>query len=267
MRRDHETATALVTGASSGIGLEIARLLARDGHRLVVVARDADRLNEAARELAEAFGSEVLPLAADLSDPEAVDRLTAELDRRGEEIDVLVNNAGFSVYGPYVETDGESERRLMNVNMMALARLTKHVVPGMVSRGHGRVLNIGSTGSFAPGPLNAVYCASKAFVLSFTEAIAEELRGTGVTVTALCPGPTSTGFAKRAGASATRMFRSRVDTAANVASVGYHAMMGGRRVVVPGLFNAALAFSVRLSPRAMVTSVSRLMMSEVEAAR
>lgn len=153
---------------------------------------------------------------------------------------------------------------MLNVNVVGLARLTKLVMPGMMARGSGLILNVGSTGSFAPGPYDAIYCASKAFVLSFSEAIAEGLAGSGVTVTALCPGATATAFATRAGMAHTPMFRGRVADPATVAAIGYRAMAAGKRVVVPGVLNALMTLSIRFTPRPMVASVSRRMLMRPE---
>jgi short-subunit dehydrogenase len=252
--------TALITGASSGIGYELTKRFASDGFDLVLVARDSERLEDVASEMRERHDATVTVLPTDLALPGAADKIAATLEAGGIEVDVLVNNAGFNVYGPFWQTDGERELAMLQVNIVALTRLTKLLLPAMVRRGSGRILNIGSTGSFAPGPFDAVYCASKAYVLSFSEAIAEELEGTGVTVTALCPGATRTRFAERAGMTDTPMFRGRVAEASDVAAAGYRALRDGRRVVVPGLANALLAFSVRLSPRRLVASIGRRML-------
>lgn len=255
--------TALITGASSGIGLEFARLLAREGHDLVLVARNELRLQGIAEELRANTGVEVTVLPADLAQPSAADAIAAALANRGLMVDTLVNNAGFNVYGAFSATDGKRELDMLQVNIVALTRLTKLLLPGMLERGAGRILNVGSTGSFAPGPFDAVYCASKAYVLSFSEALAEELEGTGVTVTALCPGATATEFAERAAMTGTAMFRGRVAAPADVARAGYRALMAGRRVVIPGVRNALMTFSMRLSPRNLVASIGRRMLTEV----
>jgi len=252
--------TALITGASSGIGYELTKRFASDEFDLVLVARNVERLEQVATEMRERYGATVTVLPKDQAEPAAADEIAAALAARGIDVDALVNNAGFNVYGPFHDTDGERELAMLQVNIVALTRLTKLLLPAMVRRGSGRILNIGSTGSFAPGPFDAVYCASKAYVLSFSEAIAEELEGTGVTVTALCPGATRTRFAERAGMTATPMFSGRVAEASDVAAIGYRALMDGRRVVVPGLANALLAFSVRLSPRRLVASIGRRML-------
>lgn len=251
---------ALVTGANSGIGLEFARLFAKDGYDLVLVARDSQRLETAAQELREHGGITVTTHVEDLSIPGAAARICGELNDSGIAIDVLVNNAGFNVYGAFTETDAVQEQALLQVNVVALTELTKYLLPAMVRRGRGRVLNVGSTGSFAPGPFDAVYCASKAYVLSLSEAIAEEVAGTGVSVTALCPGATKTRFAARAGMTHTRMFAGSIAEPREVAAAGYRALMRGRRVVIPGYMNALMTASIRFSPRTMVASVSRRML-------
>lgn len=226
--------TALITGASSGIGKELARLFAADEHDVVLVARDRIKLDELARELCNKVRVTVIP--ADLSDPTTPQALVNELNRQGITIDYLVNNAGTQVYGLFAETDLNKQLALIQVNLTGLTALTGLLVPGMLQRGHGKILNLGSTGSFAPGALNAVYCATKAYVLSFSQALAVEMGNQGVTVTALCPGATDTAFASRAGLEHTRLFKYAMD-AKSVARSGYKAMKKGRRVVVPGWIN------------------------------
>jgi short-subunit dehydrogenase len=250
--------TALVTGASSGIGRELAVLLARDGHDLVLVARDAARLEALARELFEAHGAKSVVLARDLSAPDGPGEVLAEIRRAGIELDVLVNNAGIGVWGFFAETDLARELEMVRVNVIAVTALAKGVLPGMLARGSGRILNVASTAAFQPGPLMAVYYGTKAYVLSFSEAVANETAGTGVTVTALCPGPTITEFQKKAGMEQTRLFRSRlVQDARTAAKAGYEGMKRGRRVVVPGLANKLLAQGVRFAPRRLLTAVIR----------
>jgi len=250
--------TALVTGASSGIGLELATLLARDRHDLVLVARRRERLEEIARAFGEEFGVAVTVLARDLANPDSPRAVAQEVESRGLPIEILVNNAGLGVYGLFAETPLEKERELIQVNIVALTELTKRLLPGMRERGRGRILNVASTAAFQPGPLMAVYYASKSYVLSFSEALANELEGTGVTVTALCPGPTVTEFQTKAGIEGTDLFHSPlVRDVRSVAQAGYRGMMRGRRVVVPGFGNKLLAQSIRFSPRRVVTTVAR----------
>jgi short-subunit dehydrogenase len=250
---------ALVTGASSGIGLELATLLARDRHDLVVVGRTAESLERVAAGLREELHVEVAVVVQDLAAPDAHRAVARELARRAlANIDVLVNNAGFGVYGLFAETPLEKELEMLRVNVAAPTALTKLVLPGMLARRRGRILNVASTAAFQPGPLMAAYYASKAYVLSFSEAIANEVAGSGVTVTALCPGPTITEFQKKAGVESTRLFTGPlVSDARRVALAGYRGMMRGRRVVIPGIGNFLLAEAVRVSPRRMVTAIAR----------
>jgi short-subunit dehydrogenase len=250
--------TALVTGASGGIGEEFARLLAAGGANLVLVARSHDKLAALARDLSAAHGVQARALACDLSAQDTTERIVADLHEHGIAVDTLVNNAGFATFGPFVDTPGEEEARLLQVNIVALTQLTKRLLPRMVERRHGRVLNVASTAAFQPGPLMAVYYASKAYVLSLSEALANETEGTGVTVTCLCPGPTKTGFQDRAGMRESKLFSTlRVMSAADVARAGYDGMMAGRTIVIPGLSNKLGVQFLRVSPRAMVTRVVR----------
>jgi short-subunit dehydrogenase len=241
--------TALVTGASSGIGMDFSRELAREGYELFLVARSEGKLRELAREVGHAT-----VIVADLTSPTAPQQIFAAAGS----VDVVINNAGFGVLGPFVETDLEKELEMIQVNVSALTHLTKLFLRPMVSRKSGRIMNVASTAAFAPGPLMAVYYATKAFVLSFSEAIAEELRGTGVTVTALCPGPTDTGFARVAGLESSRLFNlTRPMPSAEVARYGIRAMERGKRVAIPGLANKFVAQSTRVSPRRLVTTIVR----------
>jgi short-subunit dehydrogenase len=248
----------LITGPSSGIGLELATLFARGGHDLVLVARSRDRLEDVGRGLSEEYGIASVVLASDLADPASPRAIGTELAARGLEVDVLVNNAGFGVYGLFAETPLEKELEMIQVNVAALTHLTKLFLPGMIGRRRGKILNVASTAGFQPGPLMAVYYATKAYVLSFSEALANETRGTGVTVTALCPGPTITEFQKTAGLEDTRLFNNPfVLSAADAARAGYEGLRAGKSVVVPGIANALLVQAERLSPRRITTAISR----------
>ncbi len=251
---------ALITGASSGIGLELARQFAKDKHDLVLVARRKEKLDALAAELTTQHGIEVMVLPKDLADPAAPCEIHDELQQAGVDVEALVNNAGISVYGPLYESPCEKNLDVLQINVHALTHLTRLFLPAMVERGHGKIVNIGSTGSFAPGPLNSVYCATKAYVLSFTEAVAEELRGTGVTATIICPGATHTEFAGKYGVEDTPIFQHSM-SAARVAEIGYRAAKRGRRVIVTGFRNKVLARSIPFSPRGLVTRVSRWLMS------
>lgn len=248
---------ALITGASTGIGYEFARLFAREGYHLVVVARQAPRLADVKAELEQQFHVPVKAVVKDLAVPSAPDEIFAELRREGITVEVLVNNAGFGTHGPFAEADLAEQRDMMQVNMVALTHLTRLLLPGMVAQNSGKLLNVASTAAFQPGPLMAVYYASKAYVLSFSEALANELRGTGVTVTALCPGPTRTGFQDRAGVGHTRLMSGRIADAASVAREGFRGLMAGAPVVIPGFRNKLLAISVRLLPRRLITRIVR----------
>ncbi len=252
---------ALITGASSGIGYELAKLFAQNGHNLVLVARSQGKLQELADDIEEKFGVWVKVIPKDLSQPTSPDEILAEVEQESIQIDILVNNAGFQEYGPFYETDLNKELHMIQVNLTSLTHLTKLFLPGMIRQGHGKIMNVGSTGSFAPGPLNAIYCATKAYVLSFSEAIAEELKGTGVTVTALCPGATRTDFVTKAGMEDVNLFRGQISDARTVAEVGYRALMKGRRITIPGAGNKTMIFSIRLLPRSLVTRISKNMMS------
>ena len=251
--------TALITGASSGIGLELARLFARDRYDLVLVARRLDRLDRLGAELAQGHRIRSRSVGADLASPDAPEAVVETLRQAGVRVDVLVNSAGYGQYGPFASADGRTALDLLQVNVVALTHLTKLLLPEMVARGSGRILNVASTAGFQPSPFLAVYAASKAFVLSFSEALAEELAGTGVTVTALCPGPTVTEFQARAGMEGVRLFRGPLMMdAASVARQGYDGLMRGHRLVVPGLGNKLLMESVRFAPRRLVTKIARL---------
>lgn len=249
---------ALVTGASGGIGLELARLCAKGGHDLVLVARSGGKLDEIAKYLSGMYQIRVEKLAVDLTDPDAAERIAGAVEELGLAVDVLVNNAGFGEWGLFGRADAARQLAMIQVNVTALTHLTRLVLPGMVHRRRGRILNVASTAGFAPGPLMAVYYATKAFVISFSEAIGDELEGTGITVTALCPGPTRTGFAERAGLSGSNLFSGpNVMEAAAVAEAGYRGMLRGRPIVIPGIANKLLIQSLRVSPRWLVARITR----------
>lgn len=248
--------TALITGASGGIGEELARLFAAHKHDLILVARGQEKLQALGAELGRQYGVQARAVAADLADPGAPGRILDAV--QGTAIDMLVNNAGFGARGAYAEIDWDVEARMIQVNVASLAHLTRLFLPGMIARRSGKILNVASTAAYVPGPFMAVYYASKAFVLSFSEALAEETTGTGVTVTALVPGPTQTNFAAAAGNQDSPLFRGGgVMSAAAVAKVGYDGLMAGKRVVVAGLKNQMTVFSTRLAPRGMLARIAR----------
>jgi short-subunit dehydrogenase len=247
--------TALITGASSGIGEALARRFAAGGHDLVLVARSADTLKSLAASLADEHGVKAWAVRADLSEPDAVPRLAAAMERAKRPIDVLVNNAGVLEYGPFAGMTPETHRRMIELNVGALTQMLAHFVPPMVERGHGRVLNVASIAAFQPIPALATYAATKAFVLSMTESLAEELRGSGVTATALCPGMTATNMlsgAARNHEGLGRLPQAFVGTADSVAAEGYEACLRGETIRVPGRLNLVATLASRAAPKWLV---------------
>lgn len=252
--------TAVITGASGGLGREFAKLFAENGYNLVITGRREDKLKNLAGEL-KPYNISCEIIAKDLAYPNAPKELFDELKQKNIHIDVLVNNAGFGISGSFTDADIEKQLAMIQTNITSLTHLTKLAIDEMKKKGKGKILNIGSTGSFAPCPSIAVYCATKAYVLSFSEAIAYELEGTGITVTALCPGPTETGFAEAAGVVNAKSFKSGVMKAADAAKVGYEALMKEQPMVVAGLQNKLLTQSIRFSPRGLVTRISAFIMN------
>jgi short-subunit dehydrogenase len=247
---------ALITGASAGLGLEFAKLFAADKHDLVLVARRKDRLDALAAELTQAHGIKVEVIAADLMDAGAPQQVLDAVKRSGLEVGFLVNNAGFGNNGPFAQAELAKELGQVAVNIAALVALTRGLLPAMLERKSGRILNIGSTAGFQPGPFMAVYYASKAFVNSFTEALSFELKGTGVSATVSCPGPTATEFFDVAGNAQSKLRQKAVMSAEEVARQAYQAMHLGKPMVVHGLVNRFTAWSVGLAPRGMVRAVA-----------
>lgn len=248
--------TALVTGASAGIGRELSRLFAKDGASVVLVARRRDRLEELATELRSAGAPTVLVVAEDLGDRNAPARIEAAVNEAGLELDVVVNNAGFGSNGAFSNLDPARELEMIQVNVSALVDLSRRFLPGMIKRGRGRILNIGSTAGFQPGPFMATYYATKAFVNSFTEALAFELRGTSVTATVSCPGPVATEFSEVAGNQATRLANMGASDAVTVAREAYEAMNAGKPRVVHGFLNVVGTQIQRVSPRAAIVAIA-----------
>lgn len=248
--------TALITGASNGIGLELAKIFAREKINLILVARNEQKLNELAKELAE-NGIEITIITKDLSITKNAEELYNELKSKGLAIDFLVNNAGFGLRGNITETDWQRELEMLTLNIVSLTYLSKKVAGDMRAAGNGRILNIGSTASFQPGPFMAVYCATKAYVLSFSEAINFELKGTGVSVTTLCPGVTETGFHVVAKTEGSGMLKSMsMASAEDVAKYGYKIMMKGKSMGVYGFVNKIMVSSVRFTPRSIVMGIA-----------
>lgn len=251
---------ALVTGASGGIGEEIARQLAERNHDLVLIARSEDRLEALSHEFGQKYGVMVTPIAIDLSTSSAAQDTLRELEARGLRVDVLVNNAGFADFGEFSSSDPAKQVQMLNLNIVTLTMLTRALLPGMLQNKRGHVLNVASTAAFMPGPLMSVYYASKAYVLSFSEALDEELRGTGVSVTALCPGPVETGFQARAAMQDSKLLQSGLSrmslvTATDVAKAAVKALEHGQRVVIPGFMNQLQALLPRLLPRAVIPGI------------
>lgn len=249
-------ATALVTGASSGLGRDLAGLFAADGHDVILVARRRERLDELARRLGAEHGVQAHVLPADLAAAGAAAQIHEEVHSRGLDVDFLVNNAGFGGTGAFAEVAPERESRMIQVNVMALVELTRLLLPDMLARRRGRILNIGSTAGFQPGPFMATYYATKAFVNSFSEALTYEVAGSGVSVTLSCPGATDTEFAGHAGNDKSLLFRLGAADSASVAREAYRAMHAGQRLVVHGLTNKIGVQALRLGPRTAVIAIA-----------
>jgi short-subunit dehydrogenase len=256
------TSTALITGASSGIGRDLAFEHAARGGDVVLVARREDKLQAIAAELIDRHEVEAVAIACDLANPVSAPRLHQDITSRGIEIDILINNAGFGGLGRFTEIDPARHEAMIQLNVLALTQLTRAYLPEMIARGRGRIMNVASTAAFVPGPLQAVYFATKAYVLSLTEALAVELEGTGVTVTALCPGATSTEFAERAGAQRLKFFQEGTATSTDVAGFGYEQMLAGKTVAVHGTRNRMLPRLVRLLPRSVPPKLVRRMQEQ-----
>jgi len=248
---------AIVTGASSGIGYELAKILAKDGKDIVVIARGRDRLEDLKKEIESKHGTKVKVLAKDLSNPKAPPEIFSELEKEKIAVDVLVNNAGYGVYGLFLETDLQKELAMVQVNAVSLIHLTKLFVKGMVRDKSGYILNSASLCAFLSTPMEAVYCASKSFVLHFSEALANELQGTGVSVTCLCVGLAETEFQKRAHMENCKATKRKMMDAATVAEAGYKALKKGKLIEIPGMIYKFAPWFARLAPRKVVTGVVR----------
>jgi uncharacterized protein len=249
--------TVLITGASGGIGYELAKLFARDHHNLILVARSGDKLAQIANEL-QSLGVTVRTYSLDLTQPPAPKFLFDQLHSQAVAVDILINNAGFGAFGEFAQMSNEEIFGQIQLNIIALTELARLFLPPMLARHSGRIMNVASTAGFQPGPLMAVYYATKAYVISFSEALANEVRNSGVTVTCFCPGATHTGFAKRAGNDRSRLFKQlgamNVD---KVALDGYRAVMEGRSLAISGAHNWLVTQSTRFAPRKMITAISR----------
>jgi short-subunit dehydrogenase len=249
--------TALITGASSGIGYDLAKEFASHGYDVVLVARSKDKLEQLTQELRTTYGIKAVVLAQDLSAVGTPQTIFEQTEKSGITVDILINNAGFGSYGLFHELDLQKELEMIQLNISALVYLTRLFLPGMVARHQGKILNVASTAAFQPGPLMAVYSATKVFILHFSEAIANELEGTGVTVTALCPGRTETGFEARAVMQDSKLMQSGLMSSASVAKAGYAALMQGKTLLIPGFPNRMIVGLLRLMPRKLVTRFVR----------
>jgi uncharacterized protein len=250
----------LITGASGGIGLELAHCFAQGGYNLVLAARSGEALDNAAANLAGSFQVNVVPVPFDLGRPDAGTQLAQTLGERALNIDVVVNNAGYGTTGSFDKSDLSAQLGMIDLNVRAVVELTHLFWPRMLNNKRGGVLNLASTGAFQPGPFMAVYCATKAFILSFTEALWEEARGTGVKVSCLCPGSTESAFHKRAGSENLPLHRAGLMSAGRVARLGYSAFQSNTRVKVTGAGNAFMAHSVAFVPRSLMLQVARQML-------
>lgn len=248
---------ALVTGAASGIGYELAKLLAKDGKNIVVIDRTRDKLEELGRDLEKEHRIRVIVLVKDLSDPKAPLEIFGEIEKIGINVDVLVNDAGFCVYGMFHKTNLQEELEMIQVNYVSLIHLTKLFLRRMVESRSGYILNVASLCAFAPVPLESVYCSSKAGILHFSEALANELKGSGVTVTCLCPGLVDTLFHERAGTKDARVTKRGMMDAAAVAKVGLTDLKKGKVISIPGLQYKLWPLFARVAPRSLATAIMR----------
>ena len=249
--------TALITGASSGIGLELARVFAKNQIDLVITARSEGKLAEIKKELEQDHGIRVKIIPANLSEYENAEDIYRIIKEKNIEVEYLVNNAGFGDYGNFHESDWTKQEAMINLNITSLTYLTHLFLKDMVRRKCGRILNVASTAAFQPGPLLSVYYATKAFVLHFSEAIANELQGTGITVTTLCPGPTQSSFADTANMGNSALFKRKLPTSREVAEYGFKAMIAGKTVAIHGTQNKILRQAGRFAPRKVMTAIVR----------
>jgi uncharacterized protein len=259
MQKEVRKATALITGASGGIGLELSKLFAADGNDVVLVARTRDKLDRLADELQSRYSIQAIVIPADLSAPSAPNEIFRITQERNIHIGFLVNNAGFGIRESFEKTELNEILEMIQVNITALTHLSRLFLPAMIANKSGKILNLASTAAFQPGPWMAAYYATKAYVLSLSEALHNELRASGIGVTALCPGPTPTGFQQRAGANDTRLMKSKVMAkmdARQVAEKGYAGMLKNKRVVVPGFVNQLLAAGAHIGPRSLSAAIA-----------
>lgn len=256
---NNDAKTALITGATVGIGYEFSKLFARDGYNLVLVARDEQRLGQRKKELEDEFGIKVNVIPRDLARPEAVEEICSILKKAAIHIDALVNNAGFGALGEFSDLDLKHQLDMIQLNISALTALTGRFLADMQSRGSGQILNVASTAAFQPGPRMAVYYATKAYVLFFSEALAYECKGSGIVVTTLCPGPTATEFQERAGFGNVLLMKANLMSAEKAARIGYRGLQRGKSLVIPGIMNNLLAQGIRFFPRKLVIAIAAML--------
>lgn len=249
--------TALITGASSGIGYDMSSVFAESGYNVVLIARNKEKLEALANQAREMFGVSARVITKDLTEPHAADEIYRELEHEGIEIDVLVNNAGYGLLGDFAFTSKADELGMIQLNIAAVAHLTKLFLPSMIKRGSGRILNIASVAGFQPGPLMTNYSATKAYVVSFSVGLAEEVRENGITVSVLCPGPTFTGFQERAGIHGNSFLKFLFADSRVVARSGYEGLMAGKTVIIPGFFNRIGVFVSRVAPLSLTSRFLR----------
>lgn len=252
--------TALVTGSTSGIGKAFAEKLASEGCRLLLVSRDASKLSEQAAYLARTYNIKASCVPLDLSLPGAAQKVYDAVRELGLSVQILISNAGFNEAGAFLDTDMKKEREMIQLHAIFTTELMKLFVPDMVRDGYGRILNLGSTGSFMPIPYDAVYAATKAYILSVSRAIHAELAGSGVSITTLCPGATNTEFARKSGLENTLLFKLFVMEPARVAEIGYHALMNRRATVIAGTYNKLLVFSSKFVPLFILNPITMKML-------
>jgi uncharacterized protein len=258
-------AIALITGASNGIGLELAKIHASKGDNLVLVARNKSKLDELKVTLEKQFKVKVYTIGKDLAAPNAAQEVYDETIKQNIQIDYLINNAGFGDFGMFYETDWNKELQMINLNITTLTQFTKLYLQDMVKRGNGKIMNVASTAAFQSGPTMAVYYATKAYVLSFSEAIDNEVCDKGVTVTTLCPGATESGFQAAAAMEESALVKGKkLPSAKEVAEYGYKSMMNGKTVAIHGVMNYLMANSVRFTPRALVVKITRMIQDKAK---
>lgn len=253
--------TVLITGASSGIGRELSKFFAKDNYNLILTARNEQKLNDIAEKLTESYNSQITIIKKDLSKADSAEELYKEIKSRNLEIDILINNAGFGKSGPFCSGDTETYSEMIRLNILSLTILTKLFLKDMIKKGSGKILNVASTGAYVPGPYTAVYYATKAYVLSFTEAISNETKNTGINISVLCPGPTLSGFAERAGRENSKIAMS----SESVARIAYKGLIKNKKLIIPGFTNKMAVFFSKLLPgKSTAGFISKMQKSKIK---